>query len=156
MSDKGNVFSHVCLSVHWALFPLSMFKLVHYVAHASVRKRAVGIRLKCLLVFSRDWIFTYNSVFVENGNSTKRVRWFRRAPCVFYLLRSLLMEGNTSAGKLRLLFYAWIENFPLLEWNLFFCWAIMYLQIMLFPWDNWFLYPAPRPVRLQCSIQPAR
>ena len=32
--------------------PLSyMFKLVHYVAHASVRKWAVGIPRKCLLVY---------------------------------------------------------------------------------------------------------
>ena len=32
------------------ILPLDVFKLVHYVALTSVRKRAVGIPLKCLLV----------------------------------------------------------------------------------------------------------
>ena len=38
-----------------------LFKLVHYVVHTSVSKRAIGIRLKGLLVFN----FKYLAVSVE-------------------------------------------------------------------------------------------
>ena len=52
---------------------MDMFKLVHYVAHASVPKRAVGIRLKWLLVILEDLCFPLLNFFVV-FNKTK-VRW---------------------------------------------------------------------------------
>ena len=63
---KDNVFSRVCLSfcsqeeesLYWALALTvpDMFNLVHYKA-CTVDKRAVGIRLKCLM-------YIYHMVFV--------------------------------------------------------------------------------------------
>ena len=66
---EGNVFSHVCLSfcslrgrgrgprgsvqtcsLEEHPRPLDLFKCIHYVAYTSIRKRVVGLRLKCFLV----------------------------------------------------------------------------------------------------------
>ena len=47
--------------------PPDMFKLVHYVAH-TFRKRAVGIRLKCFLVF---FVFVSLCKYHSSSNSFK-------------------------------------------------------------------------------------
>ena len=82
-----------------------MFKLVHYVTHASVSKRAVGIRLKCLLVFQRTR-FSLTTARLLKTETQQKEFVVLDGPRGFYLLRSVLVKCKASAGKLRLLFYA--------------------------------------------------
>ena len=104
--QKGTVFSCVCQSVHevhrqGSSLPLDMFKLVHYVAWTSVSKRAVGIRLKCLLVVKRviriaNWLQCL-WIFFRIGSSKEYLRILKHFETWQYKIRQnwhLLLSPN--------------------------------------------------------------